>query len=95
VTIRDRLKAATRFATPVARAPLEYKHDGSGFVDGRHQHALVVDAGGGDATQLTNGPWSVGGFDWSPDGTRPRDRKRRHRPDLHRESRLYWWISAA
>jgi dipeptidyl aminopeptidase/acylaminoacyl peptidase len=57
---------------PVARVAqrLDYKHDGSGYVDGRHQHLLVVPADGGEARQLTSGAWSVGGFGWSPDGRR-------------------------
>lgn len=55
---------------PVARVArrLDYKHDGSGYVDGRHQHLFVVPAEGGEARQVTSGPWSVAGFDWAPDG---------------------------
>jgi len=78
--------------TPVARVArtLDYKHDGSGFVDGRHQHVFVVDATGGDATQLTHGPWSVGGMDWSPDGTRVAVIGNADADaDVHRESHLY------
>ncbi|HEY6875919.1 MAG TPA: prolyl oligopeptidase family serine peptidase [Candidatus Dormibacteraeota bacterium] len=58
--------------TPVARVvrKLDYKYDGMGYRDGRRKHVFVVSADGGDATQLTHGPWDVGGFDWSPDGTR-------------------------
>jgi dipeptidyl aminopeptidase/acylaminoacyl peptidase len=57
---------------PVARVArrLDYKHDGQGFVDGRYQHLFVAPAGGGEATQLTNGAWDVAGFDWSPDGAK-------------------------
>ena len=78
--------------TPVARVArtLNYKHDGRGYVDGRHHHVFVVGADGGQATQLTEGAWDVEGFDWSPDGTRlaaignidPE-------ADLHRETHLY------
>jgi len=78
--------------TPVARVArtLDYKHDGQGFVDGRHQHLFAVAATGGEATQLTNGPWDVGGYSWSPDGTRivvvgNADTD----ADLDRESHLY------
>jgi dipeptidyl aminopeptidase/acylaminoacyl peptidase len=58
--------------TPVARVAntLDYKYDGVGYRDGRHQHVFVVSADGGQATQLTNGAWDVSGVDWSPDGTR-------------------------
>jgi acylaminoacyl-peptidase len=63
---------------PVARIvrSLEYKRDGAGYFDGRHAHLFVVPAedGGADgespaaARQLTDGPWSVEGFSWAPDG---------------------------
>ncbi|MGH7763311.1 MAG: prolyl oligopeptidase family serine peptidase [Candidatus Dormibacteraceae bacterium] len=58
--------------TPVARVVrrLDYKHDGQGFVDGRHHHLFVVSADGGDVTQLTSGAWDVTGFDWAPDSSR-------------------------
>jgi dipeptidyl aminopeptidase/acylaminoacyl peptidase len=58
--------------TPVARVArrLDYKHDGQGFVDGRNHHLFVVPASGGVATQLTDGPWDVHGFDWSPDSSK-------------------------
>jgi dipeptidyl aminopeptidase/acylaminoacyl peptidase len=58
--------------TPIARVVqgLDYKFDGRGYLDGRRNHLFVVSADGGDPVQLTNGRWDVGGFDWSPDGTR-------------------------
>jgi dipeptidyl aminopeptidase/acylaminoacyl peptidase len=64
---KDQLRRA-----PVARVArrLDYKHDGQGYVDGRYHHLFVVPAGGGDVTQLTEGPWDVTGFDWSPDSSR-------------------------
>lgn len=57
---------------PVARVArrLDYKHDGTGYVDGRHQHLFVVSADGANVTQLTGGAWDVTGFDWSPDSTK-------------------------
>ena len=53
---RDQLRRA-----PVARVvrTLNYKHDGRGYVDGRQHHLFVVPAAGGDAKQLTDGPWDV------------------------------------
>ena len=78
--------------TPVARVArtLDYKHDGGGYVDGRHQHLFVVAAEGGEATQLTNGPWSVSGVDWSPDDTRLAVIGNADTDaDLHREEHLY------
>jgi dipeptidyl aminopeptidase/acylaminoacyl peptidase len=55
---------------PVARVArrLDYKRDGVGYLDGRGAHLFVVPAEGGEARQLTQGPWSVGGFSWAPDG---------------------------
>lgn len=61
---------------PVARIArrLDYKHDGGGYVDGRLRHLFVVDVAEGveapEPRQLTNGPWMVEDFDWSPDSTR-------------------------
>jgi dipeptidyl aminopeptidase/acylaminoacyl peptidase len=58
--------------TPVARVAqgLDYKSDGKGYLDGRRSHLFVVAATGGEPLQLTSGRWEVGGFDWSPDGSR-------------------------
>lgn len=57
---------------PVARVvrDFNYKHDGAGYSDGRRRHLFVVPAQGGQPVQLTDGPWSVEGFDWAPDGER-------------------------
>jgi dipeptidyl aminopeptidase/acylaminoacyl peptidase len=64
---REQLRRA-----PVARVVrrLDYKHDGRGYVDGRHHHLFVVPAEGGEARQLTSGAWDVSEYDWSPDSTR-------------------------
>ena len=58
--------------TPIARVAhgLDYKFDGMGYRDGRRVHLFVVPSAGGEALQLTFGPWDVGGFDWAPDGSR-------------------------
>jgi dipeptidyl aminopeptidase/acylaminoacyl peptidase len=55
---------------PIARIArrLDYKRDGLGYLDGRYAHLFVVAAEGGEARQLTDGAWSVGGFSWAPDG---------------------------
>ncbi|HEV1992408.1 MAG TPA: S9 family peptidase, partial [Candidatus Dormibacteraeota bacterium] len=77
---------------PIARIArrLDYKHDGSGFVDGRYRHLFVVPAGGGNVTQLTSGAWDVIGFDWSPDGTRlVASGNAEPGADLQRELNLY------
>jgi dipeptidyl aminopeptidase/acylaminoacyl peptidase len=77
---------------PIARIArrLDYKHDGSGFVDGRYRHLFVVPAGGGNVTQLTSGAWDVTGFDWSPDSTRlVASGNAEPGADLQRELNLY------
>jgi dipeptidyl aminopeptidase/acylaminoacyl peptidase len=57
---------------PVARVVrgLDYKRDGTGFMDGRRAHLFVVSPSGGDPRQLTAGDWDVEDFDWAPDGRR-------------------------
>ena len=64
---REQLRRA-----PVARVVrnLDYKHDGRGYVDGRNHHLFVVPADGGEAKQLTSGPWDVTEYDWAPDSSR-------------------------
>jgi dipeptidyl aminopeptidase/acylaminoacyl peptidase len=81
---------------------LDYKRDGAGYLDGRRPHLFVVEVpsppaaegeGGGSvepARQLTQGAWSVEGFDWAPDGgalavTGDADPE----ADLRRESHLH------
>ena len=57
---------------PVARIVrgLDWKRDGSGYLDGRRAHLFVVPAAGGEPWQLTSGAWDVEDFDWAPDGRR-------------------------
>ncbi|MDQ6771787.1 MAG: S9 family peptidase [Candidatus Dormibacteraeota bacterium] len=54
---------------PVARVvrSLDYKHDGSGYTDGRRPHLFTIPVDGGEPRQLTSGPWSILGFSWAPD----------------------------
>jgi dipeptidyl aminopeptidase/acylaminoacyl peptidase len=49
---------------------LGYKADGEGFWDGRYKHLFTMPVAGGDATQLTDGPWDDTQPAWSPDGSR-------------------------
>src|SRR5258708_656740 len=53
---------------PIARITrrLAYKHDGSGFVDGRYHHLFVVPAGGGDVSHTPRPSRGVPGVDWCP-----------------------------
>ncbi|HEU0115000.1 MAG TPA: S9 family peptidase, partial [Thermomicrobiales bacterium] len=51
-------------------ATLRYRHDGHGFVDGRHDHLWTIPASGGEATQLTFGDTDDADLAWSPDGSR-------------------------
>jgi dipeptidyl aminopeptidase/acylaminoacyl peptidase len=57
---------------PVARIVrrLDYKRDGTGYLDGRRSHLFVISATGGKPSQLTTGDWDVEEFDWAPDGSR-------------------------
>ena len=57
-------------ASPVARVirRLDWRHDGSGFLD-RWAHLFVIDAQpGAAARQLTAGDFGVAGIAWHPDG---------------------------
>ncbi len=49
---------------------LGYKADGEGFWDGRYKHLFAVAVDGGEAVQLTDGPWDDTQPAWSPDGSR-------------------------
>lgn len=49
---------------------LQYMHNGPGFVYDRVPHLWLVDAAGGAATRLTDGPTPESDAAWSPDGTR-------------------------
>ena len=48
---------------------LFYRLDGVGFIHDRRQHLFLIDAGGGDARQLTEGDWDDRDPAWSPDGS--------------------------
>ncbi len=48
---------------------LLYRLDGVGFIYERRQHLFLVDIGGGEPKQLTDGDWDDKDPTWSPDGT--------------------------
>jgi dipeptidyl aminopeptidase/acylaminoacyl peptidase len=48
---------------------LGYKADGEGFWDGRYNLLFAIPVDGGEAVQLTDGPWNDVEPSWSPDGT--------------------------
>ena len=48
---------------------LLYRLDGVGFIYERRQHLFLVDVGGGEPKQLTDGDWDDKDPTWSPDGT--------------------------
>ncbi len=54
-----RLKVITR---------VHYKGDGEGFFEAMRKHLFVVDVGGGDPRQVTDGDWDDAEPAWSPDG---------------------------
>lgn len=77
---------------PVEKGPevvwrLPYKIDGTGYTLDREIHLFIVDKGGGDATQLTDGPFDVRSAEFSPDGehiafVRTRTGREAHRTDV-------------
>ena len=81
--------------TPAVFAPgapelawrVPYKSDGSGYMLGRAFVLYVVDAGTGEAKQVTPSTFDVMAMEWSPDGrqlayTRTRTGREAHRTDL-------------
>ncbi len=46
----------------------QIQRDGEGFVDGRHKHLWIVEAGGGKPVALTSGPFDEMTPRWSPSG---------------------------
>ncbi len=49
---------------------LFYRLDGVGFIHDRRQHLFLIDAAGGEITQLTGGDWDDRDAVWSPDSSR-------------------------
>ncbi len=49
---------------------LLYRYDGTGFIYERRTHLFLVNASGGEPTQLTDGDWDDKDAAWSPDGSR-------------------------
>ncbi|HEY0103934.1 MAG TPA: S9 family peptidase [Brevundimonas sp.] len=73
--------------TPQVVWRLPYKSDGMGYTLGREIHLFVLDKTGGDARQLTDGPFDVRSAQFSPDGrriayTRTRVGREAHRTDV-------------
>jgi len=66
---------------------LPYKLDGIGYTLDREIHLFVIERQGGNAVQLTDGPFDVRSADFSPDGnriafTRTRVGREAHRTDV-------------
>ncbi|HEU5433170.1 MAG TPA: S9 family peptidase, partial [Thermomicrobiales bacterium] len=66
----DEAGAAEPAADERIISTLRYRHDGHGFVAGRHNHLWTMSAAGGDAVQRTFGDTDDGDLAWSPDGAR-------------------------
>ena len=61
-------RGATWTAAPRVVEKLDYRQDGQGFTADATQHLFVVPADGGTPRQITNGEWSAGAGQWTPDG---------------------------
>jgi dipeptidyl aminopeptidase/acylaminoacyl peptidase len=55
-------------AAPVIEDRIHFRRDGQGWLPRGDRHLFVVDATGGAAIQLTDGPWDHGSARWMPDG---------------------------
>lgn len=74
-------------ATAEVAWKLPYKSDGMGYMLAREIHLFSLDAQSGESRQLTDGPFDVMGFAFSPDGkriayVRTREGRFAHRTDL-------------
>jgi dipeptidyl aminopeptidase/acylaminoacyl peptidase len=63
-----RPRGATWTAAPRVVEKLDYRQDRLGFSADAVQHLFVVPADGGTPRQVTDGEWSAGAADWTPDG---------------------------
>jgi dipeptidyl aminopeptidase/acylaminoacyl peptidase len=70
---------------------LKYKSNGIGFVYDRPRHVFVVDAAGGPARQLTDGPFDDQHPAWSPDGRWVAFVSARH-PERDEDSAADVWV---
>jgi len=53
---------------PIVVTKLRWRRDGGGYVRNGTTHIFVVPATGGAARQITDGEYSDGGIEWTPDG---------------------------
>jgi len=63
-------RSAVERSAPRVVTGLYYRFDGIGWFDDRRTHLFVVNASGGDPTQITDGDWDDADPAWSPDGSR-------------------------
>jgi len=66
---------------PIVVRRLQFKRDGTGYLDERRRHIHVFDIAGKTAVQLTSGPFDDSSPVWSPDGTRIAFASNRTLPD--------------
>jgi dipeptidyl aminopeptidase/acylaminoacyl peptidase len=54
--------------SPVIEDRIHFRRDGQGWLPRGERHLFLVDAEGGAAIRLTDGPWDHGAARWMPDG---------------------------
>jgi dipeptidyl aminopeptidase/acylaminoacyl peptidase len=70
IDLPSRPEGAEWTADPRIVTRLDYRQDRQGFLEEGYRHVFVVPATGGTPRQLSDGPWSHGEPEWTPDGTR-------------------------
>lgn len=64
----DQAAAAEKSPKPIVVTRLQFKRDGTGYLDERRTHVYVFEVASKDMFQLTQGPYDDGSPVWSPDG---------------------------
>lgn len=64
----DQASAAKKAPKPIVVTRLQFKRDGTGYLDERRTHVYVFEVVSKDMFQLTDGPYDDSSPVWSPDG---------------------------
>ena len=66
--VADQASAAEKAPKPIVVTRLQFKRDGTGYLDERRTHLYVFDVASKDLLQITDGPYDDSSPVWSPDG---------------------------